>query len=96
MSLTYWNVEKSGGVGNFTPDSLYYEEDRQIVLSQAGKNGAKATSSGLINYNFRGEPITVFAATDAAGNVLPLVGLPCPPYYRRTMAEALPGNILTD
>ncbi len=96
MSLTRWKNSNSGGPGNYTSFSLYYEEDRQIVLNQSAMNNQPIASAGLVNYNFRNEPVTVFAAMDSNGNVFPLVGLPCPPYYHDTNTEAMPGNILTE
>jgi len=96
MSLTRWKKSNSGGPGNYSPFSLYYEEDRTIVLNQVGPNNQPVASAGLVNYTFRGDSVTVFAAMDANGEVFPLVGLPCPPYYHETNSEAMPGNILTE
>jgi hypothetical protein len=89
MAMTYY--PGSTAPNTTTPNNkLYYEIDRNIVLGQAG-----ASSSGLINIHFRNENITVFAASNIENKILPLVALPCPPYYQDDMAEAVPGNILT-
>lgn len=91
MALTYWNENKAGGSGNHSYETQYYEADRQTVMQQNG-----AAASGLVNFIFRNEEITVFAARDNQDHILELVALPCPPYHHLVMAEAQPGNILYD
>ncbi|MBP6827442.1 MAG: hypothetical protein KA165_12850 [Saprospiraceae bacterium] len=91
MSLTYWIASQAEGNGNLTSVTQYYEQDRQTVINQTG-----AVSTGLINFKFRGDEITVFAARNSGGQILELVALPCPPYYHDQIAEAIPGNILTE
>lgn len=98
MSLTYWDANKARGGGNYGPTTLYYEEDRKIVLDQPG-----AKTYGLINYEFdpqgiiieeKHKNITVFAAKDADNNVLPYLALPCPPYYHNEIPQARPKEFL--
>lgn len=91
MALTYWNDNNAGGDGNLTFETQYYEADRQTVTQQNG-----AAASGLVNFIFRNEEITVFAARDNQDQILELVALPCPPYHHLVMAEAQPGNVLYD
>lgn len=90
MALTYWDENNAFGNGNLSSTTQYYEQDRQTVMKQAG-----VVSAGLINFRFRNEDITVFAAQDSNGDILELVALPCPPYYHNLIPEAIPGNILT-
>lgn len=90
MALAYWNNANPGGSGNYDSFTQYYEEDRNTVINQQG-----AVASGLANMDFRGRSTTVFAARDNNNDIFGLVALPCPPYHHSTMAEAIPGNILT-
>lgn len=93
MALAYWNPNSMDETneGNFTPTTFYYETDRSMVMNQDG-----ADSVGLLNFKFRKKPVTVFAAKDEHGNILPLLALPCPPWYPDDVREAIPGNILSE
>ena len=89
MALTIFKKEGLGGKGNFAATNLYYESDRQLVIGQEG-----AATVGLINYQFQGNDITVFAARDSNDNILEYLALPCPPYHHEVNPAAFPGNIL--
>lgn len=91
MALTYWDADHAGGSGNLNSFTQYYETDRQIVMQQAG-----VISVGLVHFRFRNEDLTVFAARNGNNDIFGLVALPCPPYHHLTIAEAIPGNILTN
>lgn len=90
MALTYWNVSNAGGPGNLNAYTQFYDLDRQMVMQQGG-----VVSVGLVNYQFQGFNLTVFAARNSSNEIFGLVALPCPPYHHLQMAEAIPGNILS-
>lgn len=89
MALTIFDSKNLKGNGNQAPTNLYYETDRQIVINQTG-----AASVGLINYQFQGNDVTVFAAKNSQNQILEYMALPCPPYYHETNPAAFPGNVL--
>lgn len=91
MALTYWDANHADSPGNLNPFTQYYETDRQIVIQQAG-----VVSVGLVNFKFRNDDLTVFAARNDNNEIFGLVALPCPPYHHLTKPEAIPGNILTN
>lgn len=91
MAYTIWNKDNYSPSQIFEEGNFYYEEDKKIVMGQQD-----AHTGGLININFRGQEITVFAAKDEEGNMLSKLALPCPPYHHETMREAKPGNKLND
>lgn len=90
MALANWSEGIEIKEGNLVPTTQFYELDLRTVMNQPG-----AVWIGLLHFQFRGIDTTVYAAKDGAGAVLPLVALPCPPWYHEDFLEAYPTNIIS-
>lgn len=95
MALTYMsNVsppmkQKSFSKAELDPLTLYYEVDRIAIEKQVG-----FSKFHHIEVEFGGIIFPALVGLKGKSEILPLIGLPCPPYYHEFIDGVLPLKIL--